>query len=168
MKPGCILHLLDRRSLSARAHHKPQSTIQNKAVCFPSSLGLPSNSAMMGPGGSLISPTQTFQLFSVPAPSCSSGKSCFCPFPTFIQEEPQQCYQRQSVFGSTKQEAARIEGWCTGVLRTEGFGSGGRGFAAIWDKIQWFSSALAALFPASAPQPHHPCVRKCKASTASV
>lgn len=28
--------------------------------------------------------------FPVPAPSRSGGKSCFCPFPTFIQEEPQQ------------------------------------------------------------------------------
>lgn len=54
-------------------------------------------------------PTQTSFTFPVPAPSRSSGKNCFCPFPTFIQQEPQQHQLRQKVFGKAKQEAAKIQ-----------------------------------------------------------
>lgn len=100
--------------------------------------------------------------FPVPAPSRSSGKSRFCPSPTFIQEEPQQRWLRQNVFGKAKQEAAKIRGLGHGVVSRQGpegcVVAGGLRkrrprLCSNKGQIQHFPSAFGTALPPSAPQP---------------
>lgn len=160
--------LLDRRSsptarahlkllpLSAHAPLKSRGGPTEQSSLLSQFLGAATRAKRVchdGTWGPLFPHTNLLSSQSL-APSRSSGKSCFCPFPTFIQEEPQQRQLRQNVFGKAKQEAAaRIRRLSHGAVSgTEGSGSDGRGFAAIKDKIQCFSSALGAMLLPSAPQ----------------
>lgn len=77
---------------------------------LPSFLALPREPSAfptMGPAGAAVSPHESLPPSQCLAPSPSSGKSCSCAFPTFIQEEPQHCQLRQKVFGQAKQTAGR-------------------------------------------------------------
>lgn len=91
-----------------------------------------------------LSPSQ-FLLLHAPV-----GKSCSCPFPTFIQEEPQQRSAQAERLWKSKARSS----WDSGAGARGGVVDGG-----IWkrqpkfcSKMQWFSSALGMMLPPSAPQ----------------
>lgn len=109
-KPERQVHLLDRRSIPSYCpstmqepcHGAKQFALPVSWDCSKSQVILPLRDLEIS-----ISPPQS-STFPVPAPSCSSGKSHFCPFPLSSRRSHSSA-SSGSIFGKAKLEAARIQ-----------------------------------------------------------
>lgn len=106
---------LDRRSIPSSCPSKIQEPSHGaKQFALPISWDCPKSQVIL-PLRDLeiaVSPPQP-STFPVPAPSHSSGKSRFCPFPLSSRRSHS---SSGSIFGKAKLEAVRIQGLSHGVL----------------------------------------------------
>lgn len=108
---------LDRRSTPSSCPSKIQEPSHGAKQCaLPISWDCPKSQVILPPRDLQIAvfPPQP-STFTVPAPSRSSGKSRFCPFP-LSSRRSHSSVSSGSIFGKAKLEAARIQGLSHGVL----------------------------------------------------